>query len=469
MTYSPHTDENRKQMLKEIGTEKFEQLIPCIPEEVKLKKLLNLPKKLSELELVAELKKISDENQNSSDSVSFLGAGIYDHFVPAAVDHIISRSEFYTAYTPYQAEVSQGTLQAIYEFQSLICNLTGMEVANASVYDGASAIAEAVLMAYSQTGRNKVLIPNNLHPFYKQVLSTYTSGLKLKIDKVYWKEGLVDLEQLKNKIDDKTAGVVVQSPNFFGLIENLKEIETLVHQVGALLIVSCDPISLGILKPPGEFNADIVVGEGQVLGNSMNFGGPLLGFFATKREFIRKMPGRISAATVDKNGKRGYVLTLQTREQHIRREKATSNICTNQGLLATAATVYLSLLGKNGLKKVAELCVQKSHYALEQLEKITGIQRRFKAPFFKEFVIQTPLPPAKIIKTLLKNKILAGVDLKPFKLGLENCLLVSVTEKRTKAEIDSLVQNLKNLGGKQDYATSAENKREAEFQNQRIK
>ncbi|OGC79821.1 MAG: glycine dehydrogenase (aminomethyl-transferring) [candidate division Zixibacteria bacterium RBG_16_40_9] len=469
MTYNPHTEENRKQMLKEIGVERFEDLIPCVAEEIKLKKPLQLPKKLSELELVTELKKVSEENKNLSEYINFLGAGIYDHFIPAAVDHIISRSEFYTAYTPYQAEVAQGTLQVIYEFQSLICHLTGMDVANASVYDGASAIAEAVLMAYSQTERKKVIIPENLHPYYTEVLYTYNSGLKLKVDSMGWKDGLIDLEQLKNKIDDKTAAVVVQSPNFFGLIENLKEIESLVHQEGALLIVACDPISLGILKPPGEFKADIVVGEGQVLGNSMNFGGPLLGFFATKRELIRKMPGRIAAATVDKNGNRGYVLTLQTREQHIRREKATSNICTNQGLLATAACVYLSLLGKNGLRKVAELCVQKSHYAVEQIEKITGFKRRFPAPFFKEFVIQTPVPPSKIIKTLLKNKILAGVDLKSFKLGLDDCLLVCVTEKRTKAEIDNLIHNLRSMLAKQDYSSSAENKIEAEFENQRLK
>ena len=467
MTYNPNTEQNREEMLKAIGVERFENLIPCIPEEIKLKKPLNLPKKLSELEIVAELRKMVGENKNSTQFINFLGAGIYDHFVPVAIDHLISRSEFYTAYTPYQAEVSQGTLQVIYEFQSLICNLTGMEVANASVYDGASAIAEAVLMAYAQTERKKVLIPESLHPFYKEVLYTYTSGLKLKIDDIGLKEGVLDLEQLKSKIDDKTACLVVQSPNFFGLIEDLKEIESLAHKVGALLIVATDPISLGILKPPGEYNADIVVGEGQVLGNSLNFGGPLLGFFATKKEFVRKMPGRIAAATVDKNGKTGYVLTLQTREQHIRREKATSNICTNQGLLATAACIYLSLLGKNGLKKVAELCLQKSHYAVEQIEKISGFKRKFKGPFFKEFVIQTPVAPSKVIKALLKNKILAGLDLKPFKLGLEDGLLMSVTEKRTKTEIDFLVDNLKSLTGRKDYPASAENKIEPELENQR--
>ncbi|MCK4386277.1 MAG: aminomethyl-transferring glycine dehydrogenase subunit GcvPA, partial [candidate division Zixibacteria bacterium] len=358
---------------------------------------------------------------------------------------IISRPEYYTAYTPYQAEVSQGTLQVIYEFQSLICELTGMDVANASMYDGATSLAEAALLAHAETQRDEILVAGSLNPSYKEVLSTYCRSLRLKVKTLPSKDGLIDPEVVKKTVSEKVACVILQNPNFFGLIEKIEEIEPLTHLVGALLVLVSDPISLGILKTPGEYNADIAVGEGQALGNNLSFGGPYLGYFASKRNLIRRMPGRIVGATTDTHQRRGFVLTLQTREQHIRREKATSNICTNQALCALASCVYLSLLGKSGIKKVAELCLQKSHYAFDQITKIEGFKKRFEAPFFKEFVVQTPIPPKRIIRSLIKRNIFAGFDLAQFDRKLKNCLLVCVTEKRTKEEIDYLVDELRKL------------------------
>jgi glycine dehydrogenase subunit 1 len=444
MPYVANTDQNRKEMLQKIGVGSFEELLKDIPEELRLKKPLNLPKGLSELEVTKLLRELSEQNRSSDEYINFLGAGSYDHFIPAAVDQIISRSEFYTAYTPYQAEASQGTLQSIYEFQSLICQLTEMELANASLYDGGSALAEACLLAHYHTEKNKILIPENLHPFYKKVLKTYVAGRGLKLVEIAHIDGQIRASAVKEKIDEQTAAVVVQNPNFLGILEeDIEEIEKLTHSSGALLIMVCDPISLGILKTPGEYNADIVVGEGQSLGNRMNFGGPYLGYFACKKEYLRKLPGRLIGVTTDNRGQRGFVMTLQTREQHIRREKATSNICTNQGLMALAATVYLSLLGKQGIKQVAELCLQKAHYALERIESETGFKRKFSAPFFKEFVLESPIAPKKVVKVGLKQNLLAGLDLSQFKIGLDNGLLVAVTEKRSKFEIDALVSFFK--------------------------
>lgn len=445
MTYIPNTEDDLKIMLKEMEVSGFEELITSVPESLRLKKQLQLPRGLSELELKNLLEKISGENRSPDSLISFLGGGAYDHFIPSPVNHILLRSEFYTAYTPYQPEVSQGTLQSIYEYQSLICQLTEMEVANASMYDGASAVAEAALLSLAETGRNEILVSASLNPNYHKVLCTYCERGGIKIRKIDLKDGTTDLELLEKKLSSKTAGFILQSPNFFGLVENAAEIEKMVHSAGALLIMACDPVSLAILKTPGEYGADVAVGEGQPLGNSLNFGGPFLGFFTCRKSLIRRMPGRIVGATVDSKDRKGFVLVLQTREQHIRREKATSNICTNEALCALAAAVYLSLLGKNGLRKVAELCLQKSHYAAEQISKIDGFKLKFQKPFFKEFVIETPIPAKRVVKLLLKKNILAGIDLSMFDRKLKNCLLVSVTEKRTKEEIDRLVENLRGL------------------------
>ena len=445
MTYIPNTEDDLKIMLKEMGVANFEELIASIPEALRLKKQLQLPKGLSEFELKNLLEKMSMENRGSDRLISFLGGGAYDHFIPSPVNHILLRSEFYTAYTPYQPEVSQGTLQSIYEYQSLICQLTEMEVANASMYDGASAVAEAALLSLAETGRNEILVSASLNPNYYKVLCTYCERGGIKIRKIDLKDGITDLELLEKKLSSKTAGFILQSPNFFGLMENAAGIEKRVRSAGALLIMVCDPISLAILKTPGEYGADIAVGEGQSLGNSLNFGGPFLGFFTCRKSLIRRMPGRLVGATVDSRGRKGFVLVLQTREQHIRREKATSNICTNEALCALAAAIYLSLLGKSGLRKIAELCLQKSHYAAEQISKIDGFKLKFQNPFFKEFVIETPMPAKRVIKLLLKKNILAGIDLSTFDGKLKNCLLVSVTEKRTKEEIDCLVESLRGL------------------------
>lgn len=446
MSYVPNTDQNRKDMLKKTGVNDFSELLQVVPESIRLKDELDLPPPLSELELTKLLGGMANQNTDTDQAVCFLGGGAYDHFIPAIVDHIISRSEYYTAYTPYQAEVSQGTLQTIWEFQSLICELTGMDVANASMYDGATAAAEAALLAHGHTRREEILVAESLNPNYRRVIDTYCGSIKMKVSTLAAPEGRVDSDQIKKAISDQVACVIVQTPNFFGLLEQVGEIEPLVHSAGALLVLVCDPISLGMLRTPGEYNADIAVGEGQVLGNSLNLGGPYLGYFAAKQALVRKMPGRIVAATTDTQGRRGFVMTLQTREQHIRRERATSNICTNEALCALSACVYLSVMGKNGIGKVAELCLQKSHYAAEQIDRVEGFKRRFDAPFFKEFVVETPLPPKKIIRSLLDGGIFAGLDLSALGQEHKNQLLVCVTEKRTKEEIDLLVNELRKLG-----------------------
>ncbi|MCS6862484.1 MAG: aminomethyl-transferring glycine dehydrogenase subunit GcvPA, partial [Abditibacteriales bacterium] len=353
--YIANTDADRRAMLERIGVASIEDLFSDIPPEIRQNAAPHLPPGLTEMEVRAEAWRLSGQNVNVNAAPCFLGGGSYDHYVPAAVPFICSRSEFFTAYTPYQAEASQGTLQVIYEFQTMVCQLTGMEMSNASLYDGASALAEAVIMAWAIQKRPRVLLPRTLHPHYRQVVATYTQGLPLELVDVPYADGVVDLDALQSALDNASA-VVVQHPNFFGCLEDVNVISQLTHERGALLISVFDPISLGLLKPPGDYDADIAVAEGQPLGIPLSFGGPYLGLFACKKQFARQAPGRIVGATHDDKGRRGFVLTLQTREQHIRREKATSNICTNQGLMALAATVYLALLGKHGLRRVAELC-----------------------------------------------------------------------------------------------------------------
>lgn len=445
MPFIPNTDADRKAMLERIGVTNFEALIANIPEELRLQHDLNLPEPLSEMEVTRLIHQKTECNQSISDVISFLGGGAYDHFIPAVIGHIISRSEFYTAYTPYQPEVSQGTLQAIYEYQSMIAELMAMEVANASMYDGGSALAEASLMSVAETGKNKILVSRAVHPHYRQIIRTYCHGQKIEINIVELEQGITSSSDLKSKITADTAAVIIQHPNFLGHLEEVFEISQITHHQGALLVTSNDPLSLGILEPPGEYDADIATGEGQGLGNNLNFGGPYLGILTSRFKLIRRMPGRIVGATIDTKGRDGFVLTFQTREQHIRREKATSNICTNQALNALAATVYLALMGKQGLQEVATLCLQNSHYLADQIQKLEGYQLKYTAPFFKELVVTTPLPPNKIIDQLILQNIYAGIDLSQFDYGLENGLLIAVTEKRSKEEMDIFVEALKNI------------------------
>lgn len=445
MGYVPNTEKDRREMLKAIGVKDIGDLLTDIPEEIRLKRDLDLPPPLSEVELKKEMLTLSEKNADLLHYTSFLGAGAYDHYIPSVVNHIISRSEFYTSYTPYQAEASQGMLQSIYEFQTMICELTGMGVANASMYDGASATAEAALMAMRINKRGEVLVSRALHPNYRMVLKTYLQGIRTPIKEVPFKKGVTDLDALSSSISDNTACVIIQQPNFFGYIEDLSAIGDIAHKSGAIFIVAIDPISMGLLKSPGEQGADIVVGEGQSLGNSLSFGGPYLGFFATRKEYVRQMPGRLAGATIDTQGRRGYCLTLQTREQHIKRERATSNICTNQALCALTATVYLSVLGKEGLKKVAELCLQKAHYAQREIARIQGFGSPFSAPFFKEFVIRTPVSAEGILTGLLQEKIIGGLNLGNYYSELKDHILISVTEKRTREEIERLVKKLREM------------------------
>ncbi len=442
MPFVPSTDAERAQMLKTIGVKSFEELLTPIPENLRLKEPFALPEPLSEYEVTRLLAELAEANTTVNQAVCFLGGGAYDHFVPAAVGHITSRPEFYTAYTPYQPEVSQGTLQATYEYQSMICMLTGMEASNASMYDGASALAEAALLAFNHTQRREVLVSRAVNPFYLETIRTYCHGQGIEVHLVEAEDGTTEVESLKALVSDRTAAVIVQHPNFYGCLEEVAELAAIAHQAGALFVTSNDPISLGLLQPPGQYGADIATGEGQALGTPLSFGGPYLGIFATTKELVRRMPGRIVGQTMDAEGRVGYVLTYQTREQHIRREKATSNICTNQALVALAATVYLALLGKQGLRTVANLCVQKSHYLASEIAKLPGFRLKFDRPFFKEFVVETPVRAEKIVEMLTPRGILPGVPLGRFSEGMANCLLIAVTEKRTKAEMDNFVSAL---------------------------
>lgn len=442
--YIPHTDTDREEMLKAIGVGRIEELFENVPENYRFP-ALNLPPALTEMELIPELTSLAQNNRTVRDLSCFLGAGAYNHFIPSAVDSILRRGEFYTAYTPYQAEISQGTLQAIFDYQSLVAALTGMEVSNASHYDGATATAEAVNMAYAnfRGKRTRIVLSPALHPDYLETIHTYNQGSQLAIVGDDLESSLdTNPDELIALIDKNTALVMVQYPDFFGRIYDYRKLANAAHENGALFAVAINPIALGLLKPPGEFGADIVTGEGQPLGIPLSFGGPYLGLFATRKEYVRKMAGRLAGETVDNRGQRGYVLTLTAREQHIRREKATSNICTNQGLMALASSIYLSLMGKQGLREVAELCYQKAHYAANQIDILEGYQVWSEAPFFNEFVVQTPEPVEKINQFLLDRNILGGYDLSNSYPALQNHMLIAVTEMNSKREIDMLVHYL---------------------------
>lgn len=439
MEYIPNTANDQKEMLNTIGVSSIAELFNYIPDDLRLKRDLNILPALSELELLNYVGVLGGMNAHTGEYASFLGGGAYDHFIPSVVPHIVSRSEFYTAYTPYQAEMSQGVLQTIYEYQTMICELTGMEVSNASMYDGATAMAEAALMATRITKRDEIVISSAVNPRYRKVLDTYLFGIKLPVRTIEWNNGVTDPERLSQSISDKTAVVVIQYPNFFGSVEDIRAIIEMAHRHGALAVIVADPIALGLLKAPGELGADIVVGEGQPLGIPLNFGGPYLGFFATRMEHVRKMPGRIVGGTVDSEGKTGYCLTFQTREQHIKRERATSNICTNEALVALAATVYMAAMGKQGLRDAANLCVQKTAYARQRIGGLKGYSVPFTSHVFKEFVVKTPVAPKRIQEKLISEKILGGLDLGAYYPELENHMLFCVTEKRTRGEIDRLV------------------------------
>ncbi len=442
MEYTPNTPDDHRAMLTTIGVERFEDLLEEIPPSVRLGRPLALPPALTELEVRREIGGLLDRNAHADRHACFLGAGAYDHAIPSIVPFLASRSEFSTAYTPYQAEMSQGLLQTIFEFQTMICELTGMDVANASMYDGASALAEAALMACRVTKRARLVAAGTIHPHHRAVLATYLQGIEHPIHDVGSADGRIDLAALERALTGDTAAVLVQHPNFFGNLEEVAAVARMAHGKGALVAASVDPLSLGLLVPPEAWGADIAVGEGQALGNPMSFGGPFVGFMATKKDFMRQLPGRIVGATVDTKGRPGYCLTLQAREQHIRRERATSNICTNQALMALTASIYLATLGPRGLREVGEQCLAKAHYAADRLASLPGFSRPYTAPFFKEFVVRTPRPPAELNAALLKSGIIGGLDLGRFDAAWTNHWLLCVTERRTRRDIDRLVECL---------------------------
>ncbi len=442
MSYIPNTDEDRAEMLAAIGAASLDDLFAPIPEPLRLQGTLNIPPRMDQVTLARHLNKLAAKNLHADAYPCFLGAGIYDHYVPPTVGAITGRSEFYTSYTPYQPEMSQGVLQSIFEFQSLLCLLLGMDVANASMYDGATALAEAALMAGDLTGRKKIIVLASVHPTYRDVLDTYLRHLDMKAEVVTDIDGVTG----GGGVGDDVAAILVQQPNFFGCLEDAARLSEAAHAAGALLVACVDPISLGLLTPPGEYDADIVVGEGQGLGCPMGYGGPLLGFFACKNKYVRRLPGRIVGETTDVDGKRAFVMTLRTREQDIRRERATSNICTNEALYALAATVYLATMGKQGLKQVADLCLQKSHYAASEITRLPGYTLLFPGtPFFKEFAVRTPVDPELINARLLDRGIVGGLPLGPLYPEMGHALLLCVTEQRTKDEIDALVGVLESF------------------------
>jgi glycine dehydrogenase subunit 1 len=435
LPYISNTESDRQAMLAAIGVASAEELFADIPPEFRVGEL-NLPPPLSEPELVRELAALAGRNQPVDSMPCFLGGGSYRHFIPSVVGEVIGRSEYATAYTPYQAEISQGTLQTVFEFQSMICELTAMDVANAGMYDGASALAEACLTAAGVTGRRRIALLSTVHPHHQAVVRTYAFGRDLAVD-VMPPDGLA--------LSEEHACLAVQQPDFFGyFLPDVEALERAIHEAGALFVVSVDPISLGLFRPPGQYGADVVVGDGQSLGNPLNFGGPYLGLFACRQQYLRHMPGRIVGRTSDAQGRTGYVLTLQTREQHIRRERATSNICTSQQLVALAATVYLAAMGKQGLRQVAELCYHKAHYAAQRIAQLGGYSLTFDELFFKEFVVRCPRPPSEVNRALLERGIIGGLDVSQY---VENGLLLCLTEMNTREEIERLVEALAEIGG----------------------
>ena len=439
MPYIANTDTDRAAMLQAIGLPNMDALFADIPAALQVQ-TLNLPEGRSEAEVYTHLHHLS--HRNAHNLVCFLGGGFYDHFIPACVDELSSRSEFYTAYTPYQPEASQGTLQAIFEYQSSICRLTGMDVANASLYDGGTALYEAAMMAVRITGRNKILLDSGVNPIYRNMLHCYTSNLAVDFEVIEVVHGQSDRDRLAAALDERVAAVILQNPNFFGAVDDFTDLVAMAHAKGALAIMSVYPVSLGLLKTPGTMGADIVTGEGQSLGLHLSFGGPYLGFMATRLEQVRKMPGRLVGETVDMHGRRGFVLTLQAREQHIRREKATSNICSNEALCALRALIYLSWLGKQGFRDLANLCAQKAEYAKTRLSAIPGVQVKKSSATFNEFTLELPVDASSVVSRLVDKGIAAGFPLGRYYKGMDNYLLVAVTEKRTREEIGLLAEAL---------------------------
>ncbi len=439
--YLPMTEQDQNEMLQAIGVSTVDELFSDIPESVRFKGEYTIKKAKSEPALMKELSVLAAKNADLRHNASFLGAGVYDHYMPVIVDHVLSRSEFYTAYTPYQPEISQGELQAIFEFQTMICELTGMDVANSSMYDGGTALAEAAMLASGHTKNKKVLVSGTVHPESRLVLETYAKGQYIEVVEVPVKKGVTDVDALKSLMDNDVACVIVQYPNFFGQIEPLKEIEAVAHTGKSMFVVSSNPLALGSLTPPGKFGADIVVGDAQPFGIPAAFGGPHCGYFAVTTKLMRKVPGRLVGQTVDEQGKRGFVLTLQAREQHIRRDKATSNICSNQALNALAASVAMTALGKKGVKEISTQNIQKAYYAKQQF-KANGFEIPFEGPFFNEFVVKVGKPVKEVNARLIKNGMIGGYDLGRDYPELDGYMLVAVTELRTKEEIDTLVKEL---------------------------
>ena len=443
MSYIPHTEAETGEMLAAIGVDSIGELFDAVPEAHRFPSL-DLPPPMSEMEVAAEMLAISEVNDHAQDYALFRGAGAYHHFIPSVVNHILLRAEFYTAYTPYQPEVSQGTLQATYEYQSMMCALTGMDAANASHYDGATSLAEAVTVALevARHKRRKIILSPAIHPQYREVVRTYHQGRDIRIIGDRGQAGMIELVEM---LDENTAMLAVQYPNFFGQIDNIAALAEAVHEVGALLVVIANPMALSLLRSPGELGADIVVGEGQPMGIPLSFGGPYLGYFAIRQKYVRKIAGRIIGETLDAEGKRAFVMTLRPREQDIKRERATSNICTNQGLMALAASIYMALMGKNGLRKVGELNYHKAHYAADRINQLDGFSVDMSKPFFNEFVVACPRNVADINKALLEEGIIGGLDLGQHYFHLDDRMLVCVTETNSKEEIDHLVDVLEGL------------------------
>ncbi len=448
MSYIPNTPEDQAAMLARLGLPSLEALLTPVPENVRLRRPLDLPPALSEPDLKRLISGMAARNKNIDTTISFLGAGTYDHAVPSVVPHLQQRSEFVTSYTPYQPEVSQGMLQAIYEFQTMVCQITGLDIANASLYDGATALVEAVSLAVGPGGRGEVVISTGVDPQYRRVLYTYAHARGFRVKEVPIRNGVTSIEDLNEAVSATTSAVVIQQPNFFGCVEDAKVIEPIAHKGKAVFITTItEPASLGVLASPGEYGTDIAVGELMSFGNTMSYGGPALGFMAAKQKYMRLLPGRLVGQTVEEGGEKqtGYALTLQTREQHIRRERATSNICTNQSLLAVGATIYMATLGKQGFRELGELCLQKAHYAFRQVTAIPGFEAAFSSPFFDEFVIKLPVSTQKLQQHFAQADIIGGYDLSQVYPEMENCMLFCVTETRTKEEIDRLVAILKEV------------------------